>query len=114
MTPKKLAAADADAAKKRKRDKAEDRDDRKARKKQKSKSKTSTQTNADEVDQVQPHSPTGGKVVVPALQDASSDGAKAVQKRDTRGKGPSTSWKVSKPSGGRMLDLDPVFSDDEE
>lgn len=114
MAPNRPTAVDADAAKKRKRDKAEDREDRKARKKQKSKSKSHLNANTDQVGEVQPGNSTSDKGLVLAQSNASLSVLDMVQKEGAQVEGSSVSWKVSKPIGGRMIDLDPIFSPDEE
>lgn len=116
-----ITAADADTAKKRKRE--EDREERRLRKKHKSKSKSHSKANASEADDVQPHGSNGHKAesletistqsLVVAQPETDSNGLK-VAKRTTTPGDKSTSWRVSNPIGGRMLDIDPVFSADEE
>ena len=96
---------DLEAAKKRKRDGAEDRDDRKALKRQKSKTKTKRRSrrNGDESLGDQLDSTVARRRDAAPTKVGSADLEEA-----------SSSWKISKPLGGRMLDIDPIFSADEE
>lgn len=125
MAPNKsTTVADDEAAKKRKRDKAEDREERQARKKHKSKSKSHPKPNAIQDGNVQPQKSAGNKAEslepaavqspVLAQSNGTSNGLEMTKRRlSPAGEQPSASWKVSKPIGGRMLDIDPVFSTDE-
>lgn len=122
MAPTNPTTAEADAMKKRKRDKAEDRDDRNARKKHKSKSKLQYNAIGDDTGKsrvqdstAREDEPDAEQPMVLAVSDTSPSGlGTVVQKQEAQVEGPSASWKISKPIGGRMLDIDPIFSADEE
>jgi NET1-associated nuclear protein 1 (U3 small nucleolar RNA-associated protein 17) len=115
MAPTRDRTVDSEAVKKRKRDRAETEEERRNRKKQKSKRKSLPQQNGQQDgDDLQTH---------PGAQSEQTNGlsdAKDLQlvrqdhtNRQVESVSPATPWKVSKPIGGRMLDIDPVFSVDE-
>lgn len=113
MSSQSTTVADVDAAKKRKRDK-EERHERRVRKKLKSKSKTNLKANDNQISKVGSPEPSAVQSLVLAPTDPDSNDLTMAQRRAARVEGPSASWKVSKPIGGRMLDIDPIFSADEE
>ncbi|KAK3694886.1 WD40-repeat-containing domain protein [Podospora appendiculata] len=54
-----------------------------------------------------------GVVEVPAASASASDPSSSLQPSPEAGRDAPAPWKVSNPMGGRMLDLDPIFSPDE-
>ncbi|KAB5578373.1 quinon protein alcohol dehydrogenase-like superfamily [Coniochaeta sp. 2T2.1] len=112
MAPTRDRNGDSDRATKRKRDKAETEEERRNRKKQKSKRKSLPEQNGHKDDDAVPaqQSPEPEAVKDPAsLQLVRQDGTNG-QLEAVRH---SAAWNVSKPIGGRMLDIDPAFSADE-
>jgi NET1-associated nuclear protein 1 (U3 small nucleolar RNA-associated protein 17) len=112
MAPTRDRNAEADRATKRKRDKAEAEEERRNRKKQKSKPKSLPDQNgqqdneAGSTTQQSRSQPTDELSNLQLVRQGDSNG----QVQATRSAAP---WHVSKPIGGRMLDIDPVFSLDE-
>lgn len=114
MSPTRDRHGDSERAAKRKRDKAETEEERRNRKKQKSKRKSlpeqGGQTDDDGVPATQP---------VESKSDAEVSNHASLQlllQDNTNGQlevRSSSVWNVSKPIGGRMLNIDPVFSADE-
>jgi hypothetical protein len=106
--------------KKRKRDGNEDRAERPTRKKQRSKSDADTEV--DESSQLQPDGVTEEDGEHAELNSEFKDVArldktelslsKAAQQDGTARQAPS--WTLSKPIGGKIMDIDPIFSIDEK
>lgn len=117
MAPTRDRNGDSERAAKRKRDKAETEEERRNRKKQKSKRQSLLEQNGqqDHDDVQQSHltdsqsQPADGVLNTAEMQ--------IVHKEESNGQfgavRSSAAWNVSKPIGGRMLDIDPVFSVDE-
>ncbi len=115
MAPTRDRNGDSDRATKRKRDKAEAEEERRNSKKQKSKRKSFPEQNGQPDDD---GVPTPQPVEVQSGDDVSNpSGLQLVRQGDTYGQletvSSTSAWSVSKPIGGRMLDIDPVFSVDE-
>ena len=112
MAPTRDRTGDSERATKRKRDKVETEEEKRNRKKQKSKRKSLPEQNGhkddDAVESQQSPEPETGKE--PASLQLVRPGESSGQLEAVRH---SAAWNVSKPIGGRMLDIDPVFSADE-
>lgn len=118
MAPTRERNGDSGSATKRKRDKAETEEERRNRKKQKSKRKSLPEQNGQggqEEDEGPPAQPPTG--LVTGKEVSNTAGGQLVLQENTNGQleavRSSAAWNVSKPIGGRMLDIDPVFSADE-
>lgn len=115
MAPTRDRAGDLEAAKKRKRDKADLQEERQNRKKQKSKRKSLPEQNGEKDDEAPSRQNNVGLQTADEVEV--SNNLQIVTQNTANGqveilKSPA-SWIVSKPMGGRILDIDPVFSVDE-
>lgn len=117
MAPTRDRNGDSERAAKRKRDKAETEEERRNRKKQKSKRKSLPEQNGQQDEDDAPTSHIAESQSQPADEIMDTAEKQLVRKGASNGlvevAKSSAAWHVSKPIGGRMLDIDPVFSDDE-
>lgn len=115
MAPTRDRNGDSERATKRKRDKAETEEERRNRKKQKSKRKSLPEQDGQKGDDAVPGSQPADSQ--PADEVPNVADLQLVTKGESNGQlepvNSSAAWNVSKPIGGRMLDIDPVFSVDE-
>lgn len=111
MAPSKDSTTLAESLKKRKLDKTDLQEERRNRKKQKSKRKSLSE-NGDQTDAPATKSNAGSNS---GNQDYVATDGQLVAQENTSGQleVANSSWNVSKPIGGRMLNIDPVFSEDE-
>ena len=115
MAPTRDRNGESERAAKRKRDKAETEEERRNRRKQKSKRKSLPEQSGQD---------DGLEVPAGEYQEKQPNGKpwstgelRIVRKEESNGQlervRSAAAWNVSKPIGGRMLDIDPVFSVDE-
>jgi NET1-associated nuclear protein 1 (U3 small nucleolar RNA-associated protein 17) len=121
------ANSDTDGLKKRKRAKSDVHEERPSRKKRSSRSKRHSEShkrqNANQKDtqkDTQNNAPNSDRPKKPGDQDlnAAAEDMQLVREQSTGNElelaNLPVSWHLSKPIGGRILDIDPIFSVDEE
>lgn len=115
MAPSRDRNDDSERASKRKREKAETEEERRNRKKQKSKRKSLPGENRQKDDDSVPIPKPADTITPNGVSDPSN--FQLVRQGDINARleavGSPSAWNVSRPIGGRMLDIDPVFSVDE-
>jgi NET1-associated nuclear protein 1 (U3 small nucleolar RNA-associated protein 17) len=111
MTAKREANGETAALKKRKRDKTEE--ERRTRKKHRSKSGAHDEL-LDAPENAEREGPSEGLELVPVSNGSISTGLSSETALGSLRRDGLSSWTVSNPMGGRMLDIDPIFSVDEQ
>jgi NET1-associated nuclear protein 1 (U3 small nucleolar RNA-associated protein 17) len=114
MAPSKDSPTLAESLKKRKLDRTDlQNEERRNRKKQKSKRKSLGEQNGEQIDTTPVAEGNLGSNS--SNQDYIATKGQLIVKETSNGQLETTnsSWNVSKPIGGRMLDIDPIFSEDE-
>lgn len=112
MAPSKDSPTMAESLKKRKLDRTDLQEEKRNRKKQKSKRKSLSEATGDQTNVPVTKGNTGSNST---NQDFIASEGQLVAREDANGQlqVANSTWNVSKPIGGRMLDIDPIFSEDE-